>query len=124
MKLIVHQKHIHFDVLENGLLSFLFFYLISFFILFLFSSLHNYSTRSDSLDLHVVDVPKLLCTTYQLKEQITKINEQQQIPLLPLNGDLRIKENDEEQQLIQSRINELEKELNHLRLQLSILDKT
>ncbi|CAF4785749.1 unnamed protein product [Rotaria sp. Silwood2] len=41
--------------------------------------LHNYSTRSDSLDLRVVDVPKLLCTTYQLKEQMNKINEQQHI---------------------------------------------
>ncbi|CAF0771859.1 unnamed protein product [Rotaria sordida] len=94
--------------------------------------LHNYSTRSDSLDLRVVDVPKLLCTTYQLKEQMNKINEQQQqqqqqqIPLLPPNGNLRCvtikKEHDDEQQLIRKRIDELEQELNHLKLQLSILD--
>ncbi|CAF2999809.1 unnamed protein product [Rotaria sp. Silwood2] len=88
--------------------------------------LHNYSTRSDSLDLRVVDVPKLLCTTYQLKEQMNKINEQQQIPLLPPNGNLRCttikKEHDEEQKLILKRIDELEEELTQLKLQLSILD--
>ncbi|CAF4002101.1 unnamed protein product, partial [Rotaria sp. Silwood1] len=94
--------------------------------------LHNYSTRSDSLDLRVVDVPKLLCTTYQLKEQMNKLNEQrqqqqQQVPLLPPNGNLLFtiikKEYDEEeQQLIRRRIDELEKELNQLKLQLSILD--
>ncbi|CAF3314780.1 unnamed protein product [Rotaria socialis] len=90
--------------------------------------LHNYSTRSDSLDLRVVDVPKLLCTTYQLKEQMHKINEQQPIPLLPPNGILScaptIKEEDEEQELIRTRIKELEQELNHLKLQVSIFDKT
>ncbi|CAF1103549.1 unnamed protein product [Adineta steineri] len=81
--------------------------------------LHNYSTRCDSLDLHVVDVPKLLNTTYQLKEQINTIREQQQMLLLPPNGDLKIKkDNCDEKQTIQKRINELEQELNHLRLQL------
>jgi hypothetical protein len=71
----------------------------------------------------VVDVPKLLCTTYQLKEQMNKINEQQQTSLLPPpNGDLK-KENHEEQRPIRARINELEQELNRLRLQLSISDK-
>ncbi len=87
-----------------------------------FSSLHNYSTRSDSLDLRVVDVPKLLCQTYQLKEQMNKITEQQQTPLLPPNGDLK-REDHDEQQIILSRINELEQELDRLRLQLSISDK-
>jgi hypothetical protein len=56
---------------------------------------------------------------------MTKIHEQQQTSLLPPNGDLRclaIKKDDkdEEKQLIQTRIDELEKELNGLRLQLSI----
>jgi SMC interacting uncharacterized protein involved in chromosome segregation len=51
----------------------------------------------------------------------------QQMPLLPPNGDLRCvsikKENNEEQQqLIRTRIDELEQELNRLRLQLSISD--
>ena len=124
----MHLKHIHLDVLENGLFSFPF-HLDS--ISFHFSSLHNYSTRSDSLDLRVVDVPRLLCTTYQLKEQMTKITEQQQqqtTPLLPPNGDLRSFstkiENDQEQQIIRTRIDELEQELNHLRLQLSLADQT
>jgi len=101
---------------------------------FLFSrSLHNYSTRSDSLDLRVVDVPKLLCTTYQLKEQITKISEQQQqqqqqqhIPLLseaPPNGDIR-QDFHYEQEHIHHRINELEQELKQLKSQLSLLNQT
>jgi hypothetical protein len=59
---------------------------------------------------------------------MTKITEQQQIPLLPPNGDLRsiaIKhENDHEQQIIRARIDELEQELNHLRLQLSLPNQT
>lgn len=61
---------------------------------------------------------------------MNKITEQQQqqIPLLPLNGDLcsiSIKnEHNEEQQLIQVQITELEQQLNQLRLQLSRLDKT
>ncbi|CAF4369554.1 unnamed protein product, partial [Rotaria magnacalcarata] len=78
--------------------------------------------------LRVVDVPKLLCTTYQLKEQMHKINEQQQIPSLPPNGIVRcvptIKEEDGEQEVIRTRIKELEQELNHLKLQVSIFDKT
>jgi hypothetical protein len=53
--------------------------------------------------------------------------QQQQIPLLSPNGDIGgisiEKENNEEQQLIEIRINELEQELNRLRLQLSKLDK-
>ena len=90
------------------------------------SSLHNYSTRSDSLDLRVVDVPKLLCTTYQLKEQITKINEQQQqTPLLPPNGDLGCSaiKSAREQEIARARIAELEQELNHLRIQLSLANQ-
>ena len=83
------------------------------------SSLHNYSTRSDSLDLRVVDVPKLLCTTYQLKEQMTKINEQQDMPLLPPNGDVRCTVMVEDQEMLRTRIDQLEEELTHLRLQLS-----
>lgn len=83
------------------------------------SSLHNYSTRSDSLDLRVVDVPKLLCTTYQLKEQMTKINEQQDMPLLPPNGDVRCTAIVEDQGMLRTRIDQLEEELTHLRLQLS-----
>jgi len=61
---------------------------------------------------------------------MNKITEQQQqqIPLLPPNGDIccitKTKEYDEEQEIIQARINELEQELIRLRLQLSISDKT
>ncbi|UJR14140.1 hypothetical protein I4U23_001134 [Adineta vaga] len=82
--------------------------------------LHNYSTRCDSLDLHVVNVPKLLTTTYQLKQQMNIINEQQkEITVLPLNGDLRIKkENITEKRLIQKRIHELEHELKRLKSKL------
>ncbi|CAF1539939.1 unnamed protein product [Didymodactylos carnosus] len=43
--------------------------------------LHNYSTRSDSLDLRVVDIPKLLSTTYRLKREID--NLKQTISLTP-----------------------------------------
>jgi len=35
------------------------------FFLFYSSSLHNYSTRRDSLDFRVVDIPKLLTKTCQ-----------------------------------------------------------
>jgi hypothetical protein len=59
---------------------------------------------------------------------MTKMAEQQQTPLLPPNGDLTsitIKnDNYQEQQIIHARINELEQELNHLRLQLSLSDTT
>ena len=85
-------------------------------------SLHNYSTRCDSLDLHVVNVPKLITTTYQLKEQMSTINEQReqrQISLLPLNGDIRNKRDSSiEKRFIQKRINELEYELKRLKSQL------
>ncbi len=57
---------------------------------------------------------------------MNKMTKQQQMPLLPPNGDLRCvsikKENNEEQELIRTRIDELEQELNRLRLQLSISD--
>ncbi len=59
---------------------------------------------------------------------MNKITEQQQIPLLPPNGDIRCitkkKEYDDGQQIIRTRIDELEQELNHLRLQLSLSDTT
>ncbi|CAF1208716.1 unnamed protein product [Rotaria magnacalcarata] len=81
--------------------------------------LHNYSTRRDSLDLHVVDVPKLLTTTYQLKERIKIMNEQeQQMMCISPNGDLRSKKENYEKFFIQRRIRELEQELKHLRSQL------
>ncbi|CAF2992204.1 unnamed protein product [Rotaria sp. Silwood2] len=96
--------------------------------------LHYYSTRRDSLDLHVVNVPKLLTTTYQLKEKIRKINEQQQqeqqqqqhhqqqeqqqIPFISPNGGLRLKKENYDRLLIRKRIKELEQELRHLRSQL------
>jgi hypothetical protein len=70
------------------------------------------------LDLNVVNVPKLLNTTYQLQEQMNEINKQQ-MSLLPPNGDLRPKkENYNEKQFIRKRINELEYELNLLKSQL------
>ena len=57
---------------------------------------------------------------------MNKLNEQQQIPLLSQNGDIGgvsiNKDNNEDQQLIRTRINELEQELNHLRIQLSQSD--
>jgi hypothetical protein len=60
--------------------------------------------------------------------RITEQQKQQQIPLLPPNGDLRSistkNETNQEQQIIRSRIDELEQELNHLRLQLSLPDQT
>lgn len=85
--------------------------------------LHNYSTRSDSLDLRVVDVPKLICTTYQLKEQMTKIREEQQeqqqtTPFLTSNGDI----SGQQQLVIRNKIDELEQELNCLRIQLAKLE--
>lgn len=84
------------------------------------SSLHNYSTRRDSLDLRVVNVPQLLCTTYQLKEQIHRIHEehQQGYPLLPANGSLIRKESLEERQYLRRRIEELEEELQDMKRQL------
>ncbi len=70
------------------------------------------------MDLNVVNVPKLLNTTYQLQEQMNEINKQQ-MSLLPPNGDLRPKkENYNEKQFIRKRINELEYELNLLKSQL------
>ncbi|UJR33028.1 hypothetical protein I4U23_020487 [Adineta vaga] len=93
--------------------------------------LHNHATRCDSLDLRVVDVPKLLCTSYQLKEQINKFTEQQQqqqqdSPLLLPNGDIRyssnVNEDDDKQEFIRTRINELEQELNELKAQLMKFD--
>ena len=83
--------------------------------------LHNHSTRSDSLDLRVVDVPKLICTTYQLKEQINKIREgqeEQTTPFLTTNGDLT----GQQQLAIRHKIDELEQELNCLRIQLAKLE--
>ncbi len=114
MKHIVQHGIMHFDVLENGLLFKLFFYLFNHF----FCRLHNYSNRSDSLDLHVFNVPKLLSTTCQLKDQMNQINEQHS-PLLASNGDIRWrKEHSDEKQTIRKRINELECELNYLKSQL------
>lgn len=83
-------------------------------------SLHNYSTRCDSLDLNVVNVPKLLTTTYRLKEQKNIQQEQeQQKPLMPVNGDLKGKKDaGNEKRLIYKRIHELEDELSRLRSQL------
>lgn len=129
IKLIVPRIHIRFDRLANGNLESM--GLSSRTIRNHSFSLHHYSTRSDSLDLRVVDVPKLLCTTYQLKEQMTKISEQhqqqqqqqQQIPLLPLNGDIK-RNNSPEPDNIRLRITELEQELNQLRLQLSVINQT
>lgn len=69
----------------------------------------------------MIDVPKLLNTTYQLKEQINQMNEQdhQTKPFLPPNGDLHLKkEHLNEKQIIQKRIDELEYELNYLKSQL------
>jgi hypothetical protein len=68
----------------------------------------------------VINVPKLLKTTYELRERMNRINEQQQDSLfLPPNGDIRLKkENYDEKQLIQKRIHQLEYELNHLKSQL------
>jgi hypothetical protein len=81
---------------------------------FFFSRLHNYSNRTDSLDLNVFNVPKLLTTTCQLKEQIS-----QQNPLLTPNGDIQLKyENSDSKQSIRKRITELECELNYLKSQL------
>lgn len=83
-------------------------------------SLHNYSTRRDSLDLHVINVPKLLNTSYQLKEQMKNLHEQNREDIfLSSNGDLRSKkDNYDEKQLIRQRIYELEYELNQLKSQL------
>lgn len=81
----------------------------------MYYSLHNYSTGRDSLDLHMVNVPKLL------KERMDK----QQMPLLPTNSDLRLKkDNSNEKQIIRKRIDELEYELNRLRLQLNNTSST
>ncbi|CAF1117625.1 unnamed protein product [Rotaria sordida] len=96
--------------------------------------LHNYTTRRDSLDLHVINVPKLLTTTYQLKEKIKKINEQQQqqqeqqqqqqMSFISPNGGLRLKKENYEKLLIRKRIKELEQELKHLKSQLIINSTT
>ena len=59
---------------------------------------------------------------------MNKINEQQQAPLLLPNsnlGDASIQDkDDEQQQMIRTRIHELELELNDLKLQLSMLNNT
>jgi hypothetical protein len=103
---------------------FLFVYILS------FNRLHNYSTRSDSLDLHVVDIPKLICTSYQLQEQMNRIREEQQqqqfATALSPNGDVlnlsSNKQDADQQQMIQVRIDELEQELDRLRLQLTKIE--
>lgn len=57
--------------------------------------------------------------------KITEQQQQQDTPLLPPNGDVRILTmKNEEQQLIRTRITELEQELNQLRIQLLKIDKT
>ena len=124
-KRTIRERRAHFDASANG--SFINASQCRLLAL-LPSSLHNYSTRSDSLDLRVVDVPKLLRTTYQLKEQVEKLNEQQQqqqkdqLPLCPSNGDLssvpKRKQQHDEHETIRTRIVELEDELNRLRSQL------
>lgn len=84
---------------------------------FFFSRLHNYSNRKDSLDLNVFNVPKLLSTTYQLKEQMNQIT--QQSSLLTPNGDIQLKnEHFDRKQSIRKRIIELECELNYLKSRL------
>ena len=92
-------------------------------------SLHNHASRSGSLDLRVVDVPRLLCTTYQLKEQMNKYHEEQEqldSSMLSPNGDIcyssQLNGTNEEQELIRTRIDELEKELDQLRSQLTKFD--
>ncbi|CAF4386370.1 unnamed protein product, partial [Rotaria magnacalcarata] len=61
----------------------------------------------------------LLTTTYQLKERIKIMNEQeQQMMCISPNGDLRSKKENYEKFFIQRRIRELEQELKHLRSQL------
>jgi hypothetical protein len=54
--------------------------------------------------------------------------QQQQTPLIPPNGDLRCtsskKDTNDEQQIIRTRIDELEQELNRLKLQLTNPDNT
>ena len=91
-----------------------------------FFSLHNHSSRSGSLDLRVVNVPKLLCTTYELKEQMKIINEQkhQYEPLFPSNGNRPCpspqRDTHDERKTIRTRIHELEEELRYLRSRLSI----
>lgn len=73
----------------------------------------------------MINVPKLLCTTYQLKEEINKINEQreQNSPLLVGNGifsnSTSKHELSVEKQILRSRINELEQELEILRSKLT-----
>lgn len=75
------------------------------------------------MDLHVVNVPKLLSTTYELHERIKKINEQQyeqqqhqqQILYSSANGDLQTRKENQEKVYIQKRIKELEQELKQLR---------
>lgn len=82
----------------------------------MFSSLHNYWNGRDSLDLHVFNVPKLLSSSYQLKEQMQQITREHQAGL---NGKIRINnEAPSEKHLILKRIKELEVELTHLKSQL------
>ena len=50
---------------------------------------------------------------------MTKIHEQQESPLLPPNGDVRCAIVPPDPEMIQTRIDQLEDELQHLRLQLS-----
>lgn len=60
--------------------------------------------------------------------RITKQQQQQQALISPPNGSIRRgsmkNEYDDEQKIIQLRINELEQELTHLKLRLSIFDNT
>lgn len=91
--------------------------------------LHNYSTRSDSLDLRVVDVPRLICSTYQLKEEMRKMLDQKKLrQSLRSNGDLysssKVRLSTEEFQTIKTRIEELEEELDQLRERLAKLEET
>lgn len=50
---------------------------------------------------------------------MTKITEQQDLPLLPPNGDVRCTNMGDDQDMLRTRIDQLEDELTHLRLQLS-----
>lgn len=98
------------------------------FSLYRYTRLHNYSTRRDSVDLHVVNVPKLLSTTHELQERIRRINEQQlsqseQILYSSPNGDIQVKKETYEKAILRKRIRELEQELIQLKSQL-ITDST
>ena len=80
-------------------------------------SLHSHTTRSDSLDLRAVNVPKLLRATYQLKEKMYE----DYLPHRP-NGNIgrAAATNDviDDRQSLWARIDELEQEVDHLKSQL------